>query len=60
MSLGKKMLSEAIMIPFIFKRNVLSKSLYSLPEINAGVSNSGFCHKEGCAAYHKTQCQHFQ
>lgn len=46
-SLGRKKLFEGIMIPLIFKRHVLTKSLWSLLEINAGVSKSGLVTQKG-------------
>lgn len=45
----KEKLSEAIMIPFIFKKNVLSNSLESLLEMNVGVSKAGLCNPAGSA-----------
>lgn len=43
------------MIPFISKKNVLSKSPQTLLEINVGVSKAGLCKPEGSAVSHTTQ-----
>lgn len=40
----------------LFKKNVLSKSLQSLLEMNVGVSKAGLCDPEGSAVSHTTQC----